>query len=66
MNQKSGNGKYDIVTEAEAVLDAYAQRCKVYAKKSAKRQRSKNGSVWFFIAFALLAALLYWGIYILR
>ena len=64
MNQKSGNNKYDIVTEAEAVLAAYAQRCKVYVKKSEKRQRSRGKkTLWMFLGFGLIAALLYWGIY---
>lgn len=40
MNPKSENNKYDIVLEAEAVLLAYSERCKVYEKKSAKRQRA--------------------------
>lgn len=64
MNQKSGNNKYDIVSEAEAVLDAYAQRCKIYARKAENRQQGRSKKVfWIFFGFGVLFALIYWGIY---
>ena len=62
MNQKSGNNKFDIVMEAEAVLAAYAQRCKVYEKRAAKRQRKGGKVFWIFLGVGALAALIYWGI----
>ncbi len=63
MNSKSENNKFDIVSEAEAVLEAYAQRYKVYAKKSEKRKRGSGKIVfWMFFGMGILAVLIYWGI----
>ncbi len=59
MNPKSENNKYDIVLEAEAVLAAYSERCKVYAKKSLKRRKrplKKTLALLVFAAFILGSA----------
>ncbi len=41
MHRKSENNEFDIVLEAEAVLAAYSERCKIYSKKAEHRKRSR-------------------------
>lgn len=63
MNSKSENNKYDIVSEAEAVLEAYARRCRSYTNKTEKRKRSRSKIIfWMFFVLGMFAVLLYWGI----
>lgn len=52
MNSKSENNKYDIVSEAEAILAAYNDRCRVYTTKSKRRGKAKRRTI---VALAILA-----------
>ncbi len=50
MNQKNGNNNFDIVLEAEAILQAYSERCKVHIRK-VKKEKNLKRKVWFSVFF---------------
>ncbi len=62
MHRKSESNEFDIVSEAEAVLAAYSKRCKIYCKKSERRQK---GRLWRILLWSVCAAMLYGLIYVL-
>ena len=64
MNSKSGNNKFDIVSEAEAVLAAYSERCRQNVVRTRKSQRPMQRFVWWAFLFVAIAAVLCYVIFV--
>ncbi len=55
MNPKRENDNFDIVTEAEAVLSAYSERCKIYERRCSKKDKPSHIKKTVIALFSVLS-----------